>query len=156
MRAVIYARSSSEPQRDASIEDQLRLCRDAALLRGLTIVSEYTDRAQSGSTRHRVQYQRLIEDARTGEFDVVVSEALDRVSRDQEDIAALFKQLRFAGIAPVTLAEGEISELHVGLKGTMNALFLKDLASKTHRGLHGRVEEGCAAGGPSYGDRARR
>jgi site-specific DNA recombinase len=72
MRAVIYARYSSEQQRDASIEDQLRLCRDAVRLRDWTIVSEYTDRAQSGSTRHRVQYQRLIEDARTGQFDVVV------------------------------------------------------------------------------------
>jgi site-specific DNA recombinase len=51
----------------------------------------------------------------------------------------------------VTLAEGEISELHVGLKGTMNALFLKDLAAKTHRGLRGRVEKGKAGGGLCYG-----
>ncbi|NKN35176.1 recombinase family protein [Agrobacterium sp. a22-2] len=53
----------------------------------------------------------------------------------------------------VTLAEGEISELHVGLKGTMNALFLKDLAMKTHRGLRGRVEKGKAGGGLCYGYR---
>ena len=51
----------------------------------------------------------------------------------------------------VTLAEGEISELHVGLKSTMNALFLKDLAAKTHRGLRGRVEKGKAGGGLCYG-----
>ncbi len=55
---------------------------------------------------------------------MVLAEALDRLSRDQEDVAALFKQLRFAGVRLVTLAEGEISELHVGLKGTMNAPFL--------------------------------
>lgn len=59
--------------------------------------------------------------------------------------------LRFAGVQIVTLAEGEISELHVGLKGTMNALFLKDLAAKTHRGLRGRVEKGKAGGGLCYG-----
>lgn len=53
----------------------------------------------------------------------------------------------------ITLAEGEISELHVGLKGTMNALFLKDLAAKTHRGLRGRVEDGKSGGGLCYGDR---
>jgi len=53
------------------------------------------------------------------------------LSRDQEDIAALYKQLTFSDITMITLAEGEISELHVGLKGTMNALFLKDLAQKT-------------------------
>lgn len=51
----------------------------------------------------------------------------------------------------VTLAEGEISELHVGLKGTMNQLFLKDLAAKTRRGLRGRVEAGLSGGGNSYG-----
>lgn len=53
----------------------------------------------------------------------------------------------------ITLAEGEISELHVGLKGTMNALFLKDLAKKTHRGLRGRVENGFSAGAVGYGYR---
>ena len=51
----------------------------------------------------------------------------------------------------VTLAEGEISELHVGLKGTMNQLFLKDLADKTRRGLRGRVEAGQSGGGNCYG-----
>ena len=91
----------------------------------------------SGQIRMRPGYQKLLEDARAGAFDVVVAEALDRLSRDQEDVAGLFKHLRYAGVQLVTLAEGEISELHVGLKGTMNALFLKDLAAKTHRGLQG-------------------
>src|SRR5208337_617828 len=66
-------------------------------------------------------------------------------------VATLFKHLRFAGVQIVTLSEGEISELHVGLKGTMNALFLKDLAQKTHRGLRGRIEAGRSAGGRCYG-----
>ncbi len=51
----------------------------------------------------------------------------------------------------VTLAEGEISELHVGLKGTMNQLFLKDLADKTRRGLRGRVKAGRSGGGRCFG-----
>ena len=84
-------------------------------------------------------------------LEVVVAEALDRVSRDQADVATLYKHLRFAGVMIVTLSEGEISELHVGLKGTMNALFLKDLAAKTHRGLRGRVEAGKSGGGICYG-----
>jgi site-specific DNA recombinase len=90
----------------------------------------------------------------TGRFDLVLSEALDRISRDQEDVAAVFKRLRFAGVSIVTLSEGEITELHVGLKGTMNALFLKDLAMKTHRGIRGRVEAGKIGGGNAYGYRA--
>ena len=111
----------------------------------------YQDRAISGASALRPGYQALLQAAREGGFDVVVAEALDRLSRDQEDIAALYKRLRFAGIRIVTLAEGEVSELHVGLKGTMNALFLKDLAQKTHRGLRGRVEAGRSGGGNAYG-----
>ena len=73
------------------------------------------------------------------------------LSRDQEDIAGLFKRLRFAGVRIVTLSEGDVSEMHIGLKGTMNALFLKDLAEKTRRGLRGRIEAGKSAGGNCYG-----
>ena len=88
-----------------------------------------------------------------GGIDVVIAEALDRVSRDQEDTAAIFKRLQHAEVCLLTLAEGEINELHVGLKGTMNALFLKDLAAKTRRGQRGRVEAGKIPGGNSYGYR---
>ena len=81
----------------------------------------------------------------------VVTESLDRLSRDQEDIAHIFKRISFAGGRIVTLSEGEINELHIGLKGTMGALYLKDLADKTRRGLRGRVEAGKSGGGNSYG-----
>ena len=63
---------------------------------------------------------------------------MNRFSRDQENIAGLFKQLSFADVKLITLSEGEIGELHLDLKGTMNALFLKDLAQKTRRRLEGR------------------
>src|SRR5277367_2435373 len=128
-------------QRDASIEDQVRLCRQRIEREGWQYLQAYTDRAQSGASALRPAYQQLLEDAHRGEFEIVIAEALDRLSRDQEDVAGLFKRLCFAGVRLVTLAEGEISELHVGLKGTMNALFLKDLADKTRRGLEGRVRE---------------
>jgi site-specific DNA recombinase len=95
-------------------------------------------------------------DALSGRFDAVLAEALDRFSRDQEDTAGLFKRLTFAGINIVTLAEGDITHLHVGLKGTMNALFLKDLADKTRRGLRGRVELGKSGGGLCYGYKVTR
>ena len=151
MRAVIYARYSSDTQREASIADQLRLCRERITAEGWDLVQVFQDRALSGASTLRPGYQALLAGAREGGFDVVVAEALDRLSRDQEDVAGLFKRLRFAGIRIITLAEGEISELHVGLKGTMNALFLKDLAEKTRRGLRGRVEAGMSGGGNSYG-----
>src|SRR5215204_4931949 len=92
-------------------------------------------------------------DALNRRFDVVLAESLDRCSREQEDTAGLFKRLTFAGVNIVTLAEGDITHLHIGFKGTMNALFLKDLAEKTHRGLSGRIEDGKSAGGLCYGYR---
>ena len=151
-RVALYARYSSDNQSAASIEDQFRICREQAAREGWPVVGTYQDAAISGaSVILRPGVQALLQDARRGAFDTVLAEALDRVSRDQADVATLFKHLRFAGVEIVTLAEGAISELHVGLKGTMNALFLKDLAAKTHRGLRGRVEQGKSGGGLCYG-----
>src|SRR3546814_3124355 len=119
---------------------------------GWKVLGAYKDAALSGaSVNLRPGIQALLQDAQAGKFDIVLAEALDRVSRDQADVAILYKNLKFSDVRIVTLAEGEISELHVGLKGTMNALFLKDLAAKTHRGLRGRVEKGKAGGGLCYG-----
>src|SRR5262245_13358497 len=108
MRAVIYARFSSDQQRPHSIEDQIRLCKAKIDKEGWNLVTNYTDRALSGSIRLRPGYQTLLENARSGEFDVVVAEALDRLSRDQEDIAALYKHLSFAGVKLITIGEGQI------------------------------------------------
>jgi site-specific DNA recombinase len=151
MRAAIYVRYSSDNQRDASIEDQIRLCRDRLERDDAELVQTYSDRAISGATMLRPGLQGLLEEAMAGKFDVVYAEALDRISRDQADVATVYKRLSFVGIQIVTVAEGEISELHVGLKGTMNALFLKDLAQKTRRGLEGRVRQGRSGGGLCYG-----
>jgi site-specific DNA recombinase len=151
MRAVVYARYSTDLQSQASIEDQIRVCRERIEREGWTYLHAYCDRAVSGASRLRRGYQKLLEDARRGEFDIVVAEALDRLSRDQEDVAHLYKQLSFAGVHLFTLSEGAISELHIGLSGTMGALFLKQLAEKTHRGLRGCIEAGRSGGGKSYG-----
>lgn len=156
LRVAIYARYSSDNQRDASIEDQVRLCRERITAEGWNVEQVYRDAAISGATTHRPAYQAMLAAARDGGFDIVLAEALDRLSRDQEDVAGLYKRLNFAGIKIITLSEGEISELHIGLKGTMNALFLKDLADKTHRGLRGRIAAGKSAGGLCYGYRVIR
>ncbi|SDJ00084.1 recombinase family protein [Alloyangia pacifica] len=95
--------------------------------------------------------QSLLDLAARGGLDVILCEALDRLSRDQADVATLYKQLEFHNVRIVTLSEGEVNELHVGLKGTMNQMFLKDLAAKTRRGLRGRVESGKSGGGNAYG-----
>ena len=151
VRAGIYARYSSDNQRDTSIDDQVRICRAEIERHGWELVQVYADPAISGASTFRPGYQKLLMDASTGALDVVVAESLDRLSRDLADTATLYKHLSYLGVRLWTVAEQQITELHVGLKGTMNALYLKDLAQKTHRGLEGRVRKGKSGGGLSYG-----
>jgi site-specific DNA recombinase len=150
-RVAIYARYSSDRQSDSSVDDQVRVCRQRADREDWVVTATFSDRAISGASLIRPGLQELISEAMAGRVDIVLTEALDRLSRDQADVAALYKRMTFCGVAIVTLADGEINELHVGLKGTMNQLFLKDLADKTRRGLRGRVEAGHSGGGNSYG-----
>jgi site-specific DNA recombinase len=65
---------------------------------------------------NRTGIKTLLADAKARQFDIVVSEALDRISRDQEDIAAIYKRLRHYDISVITLAEGKVDELHIGLQ----------------------------------------
>ena len=94
MRAAIYARFSSELQRDESIEDQVGVCRREIERQGWTVAKVYTDRAQSGASRFRPQYQRMIADAEQKQFDVLVCEALDRLGRKLADTSSQQKLLR--------------------------------------------------------------
>ncbi len=152
MKVVIYSRFSSDMQDEKSIEDQQRTCEAFAASKGWTVISSYSDRAISGaSLLNRPQMQKLLEAARTGLFDIVLSEALDRLSRDLGDTASIYNQLKFADVKLHTLSEGEITEMHVGFKGTMNSMFLDELRRKTHRGLEGRALQGKSAGGKAYG-----
>lgn len=120
------------------------------------MVADYTDAAMSGASLMRTGIQSLMRDATAKKFDLVLAEALDRFSRGQEGIAHLFNRLKFAGVKMFTVSEGEITPLYIGLKGTMNAVHLDDLADKTRRGLRGRVEAGRSGGGVSFGYRVVR
>ncbi len=156
LRVATYARYSTDMQSDASIEDQQRICHRLIADRGWTLAQEYSDAAISGASLQRPGYQRMMEDARNGSFDVIVSEGLDRISRDQEHISGFFKQMQYRGIRIVTVSQGDVSEMHIGFNGVISAMFLKDLAAKTHRGLEGRARKGKSAGGISYGYRVTR
>lgn len=152
-RAVLYARYSTAMQSAASVEDQLRLLRQRAQREGWAVSAEHADRAISGTVRDRPGLTAALRAIEAGEAGVLLAESLDRLSRDQEDLAALFKRVRFHGARLVTLSEGEIGTLHIGMGGTMAALFLEQLGEKVRRGQIGRVEAGRIPGGISYGYR---
>ncbi len=151
MRAVIYARYSSDNQRDASIEDQLEVCRRYVAGQGWTEVFVYEDRSQSGASRFRAGYQRLLADAQAGIFDLIICEALDRLGRKLADIADLFDRLSFLGIELHTVSTGRITPMHVGMLGTMAQMYLADLREKTWRGQLGRALKGKIPGGRAFG-----
>ena len=85
MTAVIYARYSSDSQREASIEGQLRDCKDYAEKNGITVVGTYIDRAYSAKTDDRPDFQRMIKDSAKKIFDVVLVWKLDRFARNRFD-----------------------------------------------------------------------
>ncbi|WP_420704418.1 recombinase family protein [Paracoccus marcusii] len=114
------------------------------------------DEAISGASHLRQGFQRLHEAAQDGICDVIVAEALDRLSRDQEHMAGLYKRLAYHRVKIVTRSEGEIDEMRVSFGGLMSSQFLKQLAEKTRRGLEGRMMAGKSGGGNSYGYRVRR
>jgi site-specific DNA recombinase len=154
VRAFIYGRYSTDRQNDKSVDDQFALCRPYCDRKGYEIVGVFGDRAKSGASAvNRPDYRRMVAAAIDSKCDVIVAEDLDRLSRNQADIARLYEKMNFAEVAIETVADGLINEMHIGLKGTMNALFLKNLVLKIRRGQAGSIRAGKHAGGLSYGYR---
>ncbi len=148
---ALYARHSTKAQH-RSVPAQIDLCREAARHHGATVVEEFADRAITGAAMlHRPAIQALLEAAAAGDFQAVLIEDLSRVSRDQADVATIYQRLAYHGVDLVSVTEGRINELYVGLKGTMNALYLKDLSFKTRRGQRAAIDNGGIPGGHRYG-----
>jgi site-specific DNA recombinase len=162
-KAAIYARFSTDLQNERSIEDQIALCRNYAVREGMDVTEVYEDRARSGgSILGRDGLLRLMDRARDRSFEVIIVEALDRLSRDMEDLAGIHKRLSFLGIEIRAVHEGVVNTVLVGLRGLVGQLYREDNAHKVRRGQAGRVRQGRSAGGLSYGyapvagDRGRR
>ena len=153
-RTAIYARFSTELQNDRSIEDQVVLCRAYAERNGLDVAGSFSDRARSGASVHgRDGLMDLLHATREGRFDVILVEALDRLSRDQEDLAGIWKRLSFAGIELRAVHGGTADQVQIGVRGLLGSLYLTDLANKVRRGMDGVIREGRYPGGRAYGYR---
>jgi hypothetical protein len=105
LRAVAYARYSSEQQRAASIEDQLRNFRRRANDEGWTVVREFADRAITGADSSRPQYREMLAAAERSDFVLLVHD-LSRLARDQVESERAIRRLEFRGIRIVATTDG--------------------------------------------------
>lgn len=156
--AVVYARFSSSRQREASIEDQLRVCREWCEQRGYAVVNEYADRAISGRTDDRPAFQDMI--AHAGESDLCVVYMMDRFSRDAYDAPIYKKKLRDKGVRVVSAMESMpdgpeavlIEKLYEGLAVVESV----HISQRTRRGMEGNARKlmhnGVRCFGYSLGD----
>ena len=150
-RVIIYARYSSDMQNPNSARDQIFLCEREAARRGWKVVEAIDDVQVTGSIEQRKGFRRLRDALAQRACDFVLIESLDRVSRDQEHLARLYKEATFNDVEIHALDKGKVDIIHIGFSGTMAALFLETLAFKTRRGLAARIRSGKSAGGRSYG-----
>ena len=139
MKAVIYARYSSDNQREESIEGQIRECTAFAEKNGITILRHYIDRAVSAKTDNRPEFQNMIKDSSKRLFDMVIVWKLDRFARNRYDSARYKAGLKKNGVKVVSATE-IISE---GAEGIILESVLEgyaeyysaDLSEKVIRGM---------------------
>lgn len=162
MRAALYARYSTDKQRESSIADQLRGSQARSEREGWPIVATYTDEGISGSVpvALRAGGKQLLASALAKRFDVLLVEGLDRLSREIGEAEQLVKRLEHRGIRIIGTSDGYDSQAK-GRKvmriarGLVNELYLDDLREKTHRGLAGQFDRGYHVGGICFGYRSQ-
>ena len=161
MRCAIYARYSSDLQRESSSEDQIRRCRQFAERQQWVVVEDYvcSDQAVSGaSTEGRTSLKFLTEEAKRKPppFDRILVDDTSRLSRNTADFLRVIEILRFNGVYVIAVSQGFNTQQKstrplLVLQGMMDEQYLVDLAEKVHRGQEGRVLKGLNPGGRCYG-----
>lgn len=158
LRVAIYARFSSDNQRDTSIDDQVRLCQEF-VDRNDGVVSDdlvLTDYAISGRSLSRQGFDALLKLVEQRAVDAVVTESGDRLTRDLGDADRLWKQCEYNNVRLICVSDG-IDSAHDGarmafrFKAVMADEYLHDLSKKTSRGLWGAAKRGMSTGGLPYG-----
>ena len=143
MKAVIYARFSCSKQREASIDDQIRICREYAEINGYAVLREYADSAQSGRTDERAAFQEMVSNA--GESDVVLVYAWDRFSRDKYDFTIYKKRFRDKGVKVISatepLTDGVESILLESMYEALAVIESERTSQRVKRGMDGNARK---------------
>ena len=139
-KAVIYARFSSHNQREESIDGQLRECKKYADREGLVVVGEYIDRAISGKTDDRADFQRMIRDSEKHGWDFVIVYAIDRFARNRYDSAIYKAKLKKNGVRVVyakqTIPDGPEGIILESVMEGYAEYYSENLSLHIKRGLH--------------------
>jgi site-specific DNA recombinase len=150
-RAVIYARYSSKMQTKLSIEGQIMVCRQVAERLGLTVIEVYADAAKSGQKeRKREAYQRMLAAARNREFDFIIVEQWNRLSRGHV-VTRLWHQFTHWEIKMVDQRGIPATEVDINIASLYNAIYKPQLADFVRRGHVVAVKNGKFPGTPPYG-----
>ncbi len=162
MKAAIYARFSSDNQREQSIEDQVRVCREYAQKNEVSVLEDhiYVDEAKSGSIRNRPGLEALKKAAESKLFDTLLIDDSSRLSRDNQYFNTLLCLFQFWGLTLISVSDGlntqeEHAKVAYQFRGIFNELYLSDLRKKTHRGQMGQVLKGYNMGYVGYGYRSK-
>jgi DNA invertase Pin-like site-specific DNA recombinase len=158
MIAAIYARYSSDNQREESIEDQVRVCKDYAAKNKLEVVDQYvfSDKAQSGTLENRAQLNALREVCKSGEVQAVIVDDSSRLSRDTRHFFELLGEFDAYGVAFIGVADGlntldENAKVAFQFRGIFNEMYISDLSKKTRRGQEGQFHRGFFPSSIAYG-----
>lgn len=164
IKCAIYARYSTNNQREESIEDQIRKCREFAMAKGWKISEDqiYFDKALSGtSTAPREAFTEMMKIAISGEcpFQKILVDDTSRVARNTREALNVFYLVTFYGIHVCYVSQGidtshETAEEMITIHGLVDAIYIKNLARETHRGIEGQVLKGYSGGGRRYGYRS--
>lgn len=151
MRAVIYARYSSDNQREESIEGQLRECMQYAEYNDISVIDTYIDRALTAKTDNRPNFQKMIKDSYKGAFDMILVWKLDRFSRNRYDSAHYKHLLKKNGVRVVsateTISSGSEGILLESVLEGMAEYYSAELSEKVKRGLTENALKGLWNGG---------
>ena len=150
-KAVIYARYSSDRQREESIEGQLRVCEDYARRNNITILHTYADRAMTGRSDQRPEFQMMIRDAATMAFNVILVYKLNRFARNRYDSAKYKHKLKKYGVKVVSAMENIADDpsgilLESVIEG-MAEYYSAELSENVLRGMTQNALEGKWPGG---------
>ena len=157
VRAVIYARFSSDNQREESIDAQMRAIKEYAKKNGVIIVGEYVDKAKSATTDKRPEFLRMISDSKEEGFDVVLVHKLDRFARNRQDSIGYRMELKRHRVSLVSVLEylDDDSPESIILESMLEAMaeyYSKNLAREVKKGMRENALKGLHTGGsPALG-----